>query len=595
MGQYNAPLRDMHFVLHELLDAVPTLRAMPAHEEVDAETINAILQEAARFSADILAPINLSGDLEGCTHRDNGVVTTPSGFKEAYRQYVDAGWPALNCDPAYGGQDLPFLIKSVVSEMLCAANQAWTAYPGLSYGAYECLHAHGSPAQRTIYVTKLTSGTWTGTMCLTEPHCGTDLGLIRTKAQPEEDNSYSITGTKIFISGGEHDMAENIVHLVLARLPDAPAGTKGISLFIVPKFIPDPAGNPGQRNGIVCGSIEHKMGIHGNSTCEMNLDGARGWLVGAPNKGLNAMFVMMNTARLGVGIQCVGLADFSYRNSLAYALDRHQMRGAAGQVAPDKPADPIIVHPDVRRMLLTQKAYVEAGRALTYWTALEIDKENSHPDQTVRAAAADHIALLTPVIKAFISDNTFECTNHAMQIFGGHGYIHASGMEQYVRDARLNSLYEGTNGVQALDLLGRKVLADGGARLKGFGKVVQNFLVQEAGNADMREFCAPLLDLAGKVIQLTEEIRAKALKNPNEVGAASPHYLRVLGHLTFAYLWAQMARIALARKDSNDPFYSAKLATARFYFTKILPETTYQIAAIQAGSAPLMDMQADQF
>ncbi|SAL10639.1 Acyl-CoA dehydrogenase-like protein [Caballeronia cordobensis] len=589
MGQYAAPLRDMQFVLHEVLKVEAELKSMPRHADLDADTINQVLEEAGKFCSEVVFPLNQSGDREGCTYEGDGVVKTPAGFKEAYRQYIDAGWPALGCDPEYGGQGLPAFVNNALYEMLNSANQAWTMYPGLSHGAYECLHAHGTPEQKSTYLPKLVSGEWTGTMCLTEPHCGTDLGMLRTKAEPNPDGSYALTGTKIFISSGEHDMAENIVHLVLARLPGAPMGTKGISLFIVPKFVPDASGAVGSRNDIKCGSIEHKMGIHGNATCVMNLDGAKGWLVGEANKGLNAMFVMMNAARLGVGMQGLGLTEIAYQNSLVYAKERLQMRALTGPKAPEKAADPIIVHPDVRRMLLTQKAYAEAGRAFTYWAALNIDKELSHADEAVRAEAADFVALLTPVIKAFLTDNAFEGTNMGMQIYGGHGFISEWGMEQYVRDARINMIYEGTNSIQALDLLGRKILGDMGAKLKRFGKLVSDFVEQEGVKPEMQEFINPLADIGGKVQKLTMEIGMKAMQNPDEVGAAAVPYLRTVGHLVFSYFWARMARVALDGAASGDAFYVAKLATARFYFAKLLPETASTIRAARAGAKPMMD------
>ena len=595
MGQYSAPLRDMQFVLHELLNVEGTLKTLPPHAETDAETINQVIEEAGKFCSEVIFPLNQVGDREGCRYQGNGVVTTPSGFREAYQQYVDAGWPALGCDPAYGGQGLPVLVNNAVYEMLNSANQAWTMYPGLSHGAYECLHAHGTDDQKRLYLEKLVSGVWTGTMCLTEPHCGTDLGMLRTKAEAAGDGSYRLTGTKIFISSGEHDMAENILHLVLARLPDAPAGTKGISLFIVPKFIPDASGAVGERNGIACGAIEHKMGIHGNATCVMNLDGARGWLVGEANKGLNAMFVMMNAARLGVGMQGLGLTEVAYQNSVTYARERLQMRALTGAKAPDKPADPIIVHPDVRRMLLTQRAYAEGGRAFSYWLATQIDIELSHPDEAARKEAADLVALLTPVVKAFLTDNAFIAANEAMQVYGGHGYIAEWGMEQYVRDARINMIYEGTNTIQSLDLLGRKVLGDMGAKLKKFGKLVQDFIEEEGTNEAMQEFVNPLAELGDKVAKLTMEIGLKAMQNQDEAGAAAVPYLRVVGHLVFAYFWARMAKLALEKASTGDAFYTAKLATARFYFARLLPETAMQIRAARAGAASLMALDADLF
>ena len=595
MGQYTAPLRDMQFVLHELLGVEDHLKQMPQHAEIDADTINQVIEEAGKFCSEVIFPINQSGDREGCTYHGDGVVTAPKGFKEAYQQYVEGGWPALGCDPEYGGQGLPILINNAVYEMLNSANQAWTMYPGLSHGAYEALHAHGTDELKQRYLPKLVSGVWTGTMCLTEPHCGTDLGILRTKAEPLADGSYAITGTKIFISAGEHDLAENIIHLVLARLPDAPGGTKGISLFVVPKFIPDASGNPGERNTVKCGSIEHKMGIHGNATCVINLDGARGWMVGEPNKGLNAMFVMMNAARLGVGMQSLGLTEVAYQNSAAYAKERLQMRSLSGPKAPDKPADPIIVHPDVRRMLLTQRAFAEGGRAFSYWIALQIDRELSREDESVRKDAADLVALLTPIAKAFLSDNAFISTNEGMQVFGGHGYIAEWGMEQYVRDARINMIYEGTNTVQSLDLLGRKILGDMGAKMKKFGKLVQDFVEAEGTNEAMQEFINPLADIGDKVQKLTMEIGMKAMANPDEVGAAAVPYLRVVGHLVFSYFWARMAKIALEKQNSGDTFYKVKLATARFYFAKLLPETASQIRMARAGGATLMALEADLF
>ncbi|MFP5305251.1 MAG: acyl-CoA dehydrogenase family protein, partial [Gammaproteobacteria bacterium] len=485
MPSYTPPLRDMQFVLHELLEVETQLRKLPQHSDIDAATIDSVLEEGGRFCAEVLFPLNQVGDREGCTYHGDGVVTAPTGFKEAYAQFIEAGWPSLGADPHYGGQGLPHVVHSAFMEMMNSANQAWSMYPGLSHGAYNALSAFGTPEQKKVYLPRLVSGEWTGTMCLTEAHAGTDLGLLRTKAEPQPDGSYAITGTKIFISAGEHDLSKNIVHLVLARLPDAPGGTKGISLFIVPKFVPDASGEPGARNAVKCGSIEHKMGIHGNATCVMNFDGAKGWLVGAPNKGLNAMFVMMNSARLGVGMQSLGLAEFAYQNSLAYAKERLQSRSLTGPKLKDKPADPIIVHPDVRRMLLTQKAYVEAARAFTYWAGLAIDREHKHPDEAVRKDNADLVALLTPVVKGFITDNGYESTTLAMQVLGGHGYISEHGLEQCVRDARINMIYEGTNTIQALDLLGRKVLGDMGGRLMKFGKVIQDVIKANADDASM--------------------------------------------------------------------------------------------------------------
>ena len=596
MAQYTPPLRDMQFVMHEVLNVADELKQLPAHAEVDVDTINAVLEEGGKFAAEVIFPLNQSGDEEGCTlDKATHEVKAPKGFKEAYMQYVEGGWPSLSCDPEFGGQGLPITVNQCFYEMLNSANQAWTMYPGLSHGAYEALHAHGTPEQKAAYLPKLTSGKWTGTMCLTEPHCGTDLGLLRTKAEPLPDGTYKITGQKIFISAGEHDLAENIVHLVLARLPDAPQGSKGISLFIVPKFLFDADGRLGERNPVYCAGLEHKMGIHGNATAQIVLDGAIGTLVGEPNKGLQAMFVMMNAARLGVGMQSLGLTEVAYQNAVAYAKDRIQMRSLSGPKATDKPADPIIVHPDVRKMLLTARAYAEGGRALAIWTALQIDKEISSDDEDVKRECADLVALVTPIVKAFLTDNGWIATSHCMQVFGGHGYIKEWGMEQYVRDARINMIYEGTNTIQSLDLLGRKVLADNGAKLKKFGKMVQEFIEDEGVNENMQEFVNPLADLGDKVTKLTTEIGMKAFQNPDEVGAAAADYLRVCGHLVFAYFWARMAKVALAKVDSGDPFYKAKLATARFYFAKLLPETASLIRSARAGVKPLMEMDEALF
>ena len=595
MPSYQPPLRDMQFLLHEVFEVTQEFKAMPRHAEVDAETVNAVLEEAGKFASDVIFPLNISGDEEGCTlNRDTHEVTTPKGFKQAYAQYVEGGWAALSCDPDYGGQGLPFVVNQCLYEMLNSANQAWTMYPGLSHGAYEALHAHGTDAQKQLYLPKLTSGEWTGSMCLTEAHCGTDLGLLRTKAEPLPDGSYKLTGNKIFISAGEHDFTSNIVHLVLARLPDAPVGSKGISLFVVPKFLVNADGSLGERNPIFCGGLEHKMGIHGNATAQLNLDGAVGTMVGQPNKGLAAMFVMMNAARLGVGNQSLGLTEVAYQNALAYAKDRLQMRSLSGTKAKDKPADPIIVHPDVRRMLLTAKAYAEGGRALVTYCAFLIDKEFNHPDEKVRKDSAELVALLTPIVKAFITDNGWTATTMSQQVYGGHGFITEWGMEQFVRDARINMIYEGTNGIQALDLLGRKVLGNQGATLKKFGKLVGRLVEEEGVNEKMAEFINPIALLGEQMTKFTTEIGFKGMQNPDEVGAASVDYLRVAGHLVFGYLFARMAQVALREiaKGNADPFYLAKLQTARFYFAKLFPETATLMRTARAGSRVLMDTDA---
>ena len=596
MPSYTPPLRDMRFVMHEVLDVVSTLKGLPKHADIDAETIDAVLEEGGKFASEVLAPLNAVGDEQGCTlDKSTHEVTAPKGFKEAYAQYVEGGWPALSCDPAYGGQGLPHVVNQCFYEMLNSANQAWAMYPGLSHGAYECLHTHGTEEQKKLYLDKLTSGVWTGTMCLTEPQCGTDLGMLRTKAEPQPDGTYKLTGNKIFISAGEHDLAENILHLVLARLPDAPSGSKGISLFAVPKFKVAADGSIGERNGIWCGGLEHKMGIHGNATAQMVLENAEGTLVGAPNKGLPAMFVMMNAARLGVGMQSLGLTEVAYQNAAAYAKDRLQMRSLSGIKEPTKPADPILVHPDVRKMLLTARAYAEGGRALAVYTTLLLDREVATTDEAERAECADLVALLTPIVKAFFTDNAWNATSQCLQVFGGHGYIREWGMEQFVRDSRINMIYEGTNTIQSLDLLGRKILGDNGAKMKKFGKIIAEFVEEEGTDEAMQEFVNPLADLGEKVTKLTTEIGMKAIKNPDEVGAAAVDYLRVVGHLVFAYMWARMAKVALAKQGGGDPFYAAKLGTARFYFAKLLPETATLIRTARAGAAPMMDFEAALF
>ena len=595
MPTYTPPLRDMQFVMHEVLNVVDELKSIPQHADLDADTLNAVLEEGGKFASEVIQPINLSGDSEGCVlDKTTHEVKTPTGFKDAYAKYVEGGWAALSCDPEYGGQGLPFVANQCVYEMLNGANQAWTMYPGLSHGAYEALYAHGTDEQKKKYLPKLTSGEWTGTMCLTEPHCGTDLGLLRTKAEPQADGTYRVTGNKIFISAGEHDMAPNILHLVLARLPDAPKGSKGISLFLVPKYHVNDDGSLGERNPIFCTGLEHKMGIHGNATAQLSLDGAIGTLVGEPNKGLPAMFVMMNAARLGVGNQSLGLTEVAYQNALAYAKDRLQMRSLSGPKAKDKEADPIIVHPDVRKMLLTAKAYAEGGRAMSIYTAMLIDKALYHPDEKVRKDSDEIVGLLTPIIKAFLTDNGFAATNHAMQVFGGHGYIHETGVEQFVRDARINMIYEGTNTVQSLDLLGRKILGNQGATLKKFGKLIAALVEEEGVNEKMSEFINPLGYLADQMTKFTTEIGFKGFTNPDEVGGASVDYLRVAGHLVFGYFFARMASVALKKiaEGSTDPFYTAKLQTARFYFARLFPETASLMRTARSGVANLLDTDA---
>ena len=595
MPSYTPPLRDMQFVMHEVLNVVDDFKQIPKHAEVDAETINAVLEEGGKFAAEVVFPLNVSGDTEGCSiDQTTHAVTTPRGFKEAYAQYIAAGWAALSCEPEFGGQGLPLVVNQCFYEMLNSANQAWTMYPGLTHGAYASLITHGTDEQKQTYLHKMTSGEWTGTMCLTEAHCGTDLGLMRTKAEPLADGSYKLTGNKIFISAGEQDMTANIIHLVLARLPDAPPGIKGVSLFIVPKFLVNKDGSVGARNGIYCGGLEHKMGIHGSATAQIVLDGAIGTMVGQPNKGMNGMFVMMNAARLGVGNQSLGLTEVAYQNALVYAKDRIQMRSLTGPKAKDKPADPIIVHPDVRKMLLTAKAYAEGGRALMCFSSMLLEKEHNHPDEKVRKDSAELLAMLTPIVKAFLTDNGWTATSACLQVFGGHGFIKEWGMEQFVRDARINMIYEGTNTVQSLDLLGRKILGNNGATLRKFGKLVAKLVEEEGVNEKMAEFITPIAVLGEQMTKFTTEIGFKGFQNPDEVGAAAVDYLRVAGHLVFGYFWARMAQVALRQigAGNTDTFYLAKLQTARFYFAKLFPETATLMRTARSGSKVLMDTDA---
>ncbi|MFZ4480558.1 MAG: acyl-CoA dehydrogenase C-terminal domain-containing protein [Rhodoferax sp.] len=595
MPSYTPPLRDMQFVMHEVLRVEDDFKQIPQYADIDADTVNAVLEEGGKFAAEVVFPLNVSGDTEGCTiDQSTHAVTTPKGFKEAYAKYVEAGWAALACEPEFGGQGLPLVVNQCFYEMLNSANQAWTMYPGLTHGAYASLVTHGTEEQKQTYLHKMTSGEWTGTMCLTEAHCGTDLGLMRTKAEPQADGSYKLTGNKIFISAGEQDMTDNIIHLVLARLPEAPAGIKGVSLFIVPKFLVNKDGSIGARNGIYCGGLEHKMGINGNATAQIVLEGAVGTMVGQPNKGMNGMFVMMNAARLGVGNQSLGLTEVAYQNALAYAKDRIQMRSLTGPKARDLAADPIIVHPDVRKMLLTAKAYAEGGRALMCYSSMLLEKEHRHPDEKVRKESGELLAMLTPIVKAFITDNGFTAASGCLQVFGGHGYIKEWGMEQYVRDARINMIYEGTNTVQSLDLLGRKILGNNGATLRKFGKLIGKLVEEEGVNEKMSEFITPIAVLGEQMTKFTTEIGFKGFQNPDEVGAAAVDYLRVAGHLVFGYFWARMAQVALREiaAGNTDSFYLAKLQTARFYFAKLFPETATLMRTARAGSKVLMDTDA---
>ncbi|WGL17408.1 acyl-CoA dehydrogenase C-terminal domain-containing protein [Microbulbifer bruguierae] len=595
MSEIKIPLRDMRFAMRELLNWDQHYATL-GYEDASPDVVDAILEEGAKFCENVLAPLNQIGDQQGCTWKD-GEVTTPEGFKEAYQQFVEAGWPSLAHHVDHGGQGLPPSLGTILSEMVGTANWSWGMYPGLSHGAMNTLEAHGTDEQKHTYLTKLVEGSWTGTMCLTEPHCGTDLGILRSKAEPNEDGSYSISGTKIFISAGEHDMAENIVHIVLARLPDAPVGTKGISLFIVPKFMPNADGSVGERNGVTCGSLEHKMGIHGNATAVLNFDGAKGFLIGPPNKGLNCMFTFMNTARLGTALQGVAHAEAGFQKSLAYAKDRLQMRSLSGPKNPQGVADPIIVHPDVRRMLLTQKAFAEGGRMLVLLCAQQVDRTQVGSEEE-RKEADDLLAFLTPIAKAFLTETGYESANLGMQCFGGHGYIAEWGMEQNVRDARISTIYEGTTGVQALDLLGRKVLMSQGELLRKFTKIVHKFCQAEIDNEALAPFVAKLQEINQQWGELTMNIGVKAMENPDEVGAASVDYLMYSGYAVQAYLWALSAKVAtekLAAGTGEEDFYRAKLTTARFYFERILPRTAAHAITMQSGADNLMGLDADHF
>ena len=589
MIDYKAPLRDIRFVRDELLNFGAHYQTLPECDGLSGDLTNAIIEEGAKFCTSVLAPLNRVGDAEGC-RLENGEVHTPSGFKEAYAQYVLGGWTGLSQEAAYGGQGLPESLRLVMTELIGTANWSWGMYTVLSTGARHTISEHGTEDQKQAYLTKLVEGRWMGTMCLTEPHCGTDLGQLRTKAESNDDGSYRLTGTKIFISAGDHDWAENIVHIVLARLPDSPSGTKGISLFIVPKLKVNADGSIGEANNVSCGSLEHKMGVNGNATCVMNFDGAEGYLIGPPNKGLACMFTFMNTARLDAAIQGVCHAELGYQGSLAYAKDRLQGRALSGPKAANKAADPIIVHPDVRRMLLTQRAFSEGGRALIAYCSILVDRVNLAPSEKDRTLADQLLSFLTPIAKAFLTETGFEAANHGLQCFGGHGYIKEWGMEQNVRDARISMLYEGTTGVQALDLLGRKVLGSQGNTSKLFIAEVQNFCVEEASNTDIKEYIDALSIRLEEWNTLTTQIGQAAMIDPEEVGAASVDYLMYSGYVVLAYLWARSAKVAqeaLHNGSNEKEFYRAKLATANFYFTRLLPRTLTLAKTMLAGSESL--------
>ncbi|MDI9737817.1 acyl-CoA dehydrogenase C-terminal domain-containing protein [Stutzerimonas stutzeri] len=592
MADYQAPLRDMRFVLNEVFDAPKLWQALPALAEVvDAETADAILEEAGKITANSIAPLNRSGDEEGCRW-DGGAVSTPAGYREAYQLYAEGGWVGVGGDPAFGGMGMPKVISAQVEEMMNSASLAFGLYPMLTSGACLSIYAHASEELKQKYLPNMYAGVWSGSMCLTEPHAGTDLGIIRTKAEPQADGSYKVSGTKIFITGGEHDLTDNIIHLVLAKLPDAPAGSRGISLFLVPKVLVNDDGSLGERNSLSCGSIEHKMGIQASATCVMNFDGATGWMVGEPNKGLAAMFTMMNYERLGVGIQGLATGERSYQSAIEYARERIQSRAPTGPVAQDKAADPIIVHPDVRRMLLTMKALNEGGRAFSSYVALQLDIAKFSDDEAARQRAEAQVALLTPVAKAFLTDMGLETTVHGQQVFGGHGFIREWGQEQLVRDCRITQIYEGTNGIQALDLVGRKIVGSGGTMYQAFVYEIRAF-VASAG-ADLREFTEPLKAALDNLDELTAWVIDQAKANPNEIGAASVEYLHVFGYTAYAYMWARMAAVALAKQGEGD-FYQSKLGTARFYFARLLPRIHSLTASVKAGSESLYLLDAAQF
>ena len=592
MPSYTAPLKDLQFVLHEMLAI--TASDVPGYSDLDESFTAAVLDEAGKVATDVLTPLNVVGDRVGCV-LENGVVRTPPGFKAAFDAMKDGGWTALDCDPDYGGQGLPYVMGTAVGEIFVSANMAFNMYQGLTHGAYSAIHAHGTDAQKAMYLPKMVSCDWTGTMNLTEPHCGTDLGLMRTKADPQADGSYKISGTKIFISAGDHDLAKNIIHLVLAKAPGGGDGTKGVSLFIVPKFLVNADGSLGARNGVSVGKIEEKMGIHGNATCVMNYDGATGWLLGDLHKGMRAMFTMMNEARLGVGLQGYAVAEAAYQNALGYAKDRLQGRDVTGVKNPSGPADPLIVHPDIRRSLMDQKSFVEGARALTLWGASLIDRSVRQHD----AAAEGLISLLTPVIKGFQTDKGFEMAVQAQQIWGGHGYIEDSGMSQFARDARIAQIYEGANGVQALDLVGRKLATDGGKHVMAFFDMVKTFIKENEADDRLKGAFLEPLKAASKDLQAAAMFfMTNAMKQPNAALAGSYDFMHLMGHVSLGLMWARMAKAALAGLDAGGgdvAFYETKIATGRYYMARQLPATAMHLARIQSGADPVMALAAEAF
>ena len=597
MPTYTAPTRDTRFLVNELLD-LASYGNLPGFEMASPDVTDAVITEGGKFCAEVLAPINQSGDQEGCTRHEDGSVTTPKGFKEAFNQFREAGWGTLAQPEEFGGQGLPHVLGFVMEEFISSANQAFGMYPGLTNGAISALIAKGTQEQKEMYLPKMVSGEWTGTMNLTEPQCGTDLGMIRTKAEPKGDGSYSITGTKIFISAGEHDLSDNIIHLVLAKTPGAPDSTKGISLFVVPKFLVNEDGSVGERNSVMCGSIEHKMGIHANSTCVLNYDGATGWLVGEENKGLAAMFIMMNAARLGVGMQGLSQAEVAYQNAVAYALDRRQGRALTGPAEPEAQADPIFVHPDVRRMLMDAKAFTEGMRALSLWGALLVDLTHKAQTEEERAEADAMIGLLTPVIKGYGTDKGYEVATNMQQVFGGHGYIEEWGMSQFVRDARIAQIYEGTNGVQAMDLCGRKLAQKGGAAIQAYFKAVGDDIAAAKDDDDLGAMAEALEKALGQQQAATMWFMQNAMQNPNHLGAGAHHYMHIMGIVTLGWMWLRMAKVAqkaLASDTDDKAFYQAKLATARYYMDRFLPDVGALRRKLEAGADSLMALDEAAF
>ncbi|MEJ1998058.1 MAG: acyl-CoA dehydrogenase C-terminal domain-containing protein [Maritimibacter sp.] len=592
MPSYTAPTRDMAFLLHDVLKVQDS--DIPGYDELDRDITNAVLEEASKLTSELLAPLNAVGDKEGCT-LENGVVRTPTGFKAAFDQVREGGWTGLDCDPDYGGQGMPHLIGTAVGEMFASSNMAFNMYQGLTHGAYSAIHTHGTEEQKAKYLPKMVECTWTGTMNLTEPHCGTDLGLMRTKAEPQADGSYKITGTKIFISAGDHDMSDNVIHLVLAKIPGGPEGVKGISLFIVPKFMVDDAGNLGERNGVSVGNLEEKMGIHGNATCVMNFDGATGYLLGEEHKGMRAMFTMMNEARLGVGVQGLAQAEAAYQGAVAYAKDRLQGRAVTGVENPDGPADPLIVHPDIRRSLMHQKSFIEGARALTLWGAEMLDRVAQTGDKDTDAM----LSLLIPVLKGVQTDKGFECAVMAQQIFGGHGYIEEQGMSQFVRDARIAMIYEGANGIQALDLVGRKLPSNGGKTIMSFFEMVKSFIKENEGTEALKAQFLDPLKAASKDLQAAATYFMQAgMKSPNNALAGATDFMHLFGHVAIGLMWGKMAKAAMAALEAGTgdaTFYETKLITGRYYMARQIPETKTLLARIESGADTVMALDAEAF